>query len=93
MSVKNALLLGTLFWQLPTLGQNAASSKPSLSSAKLFEDVDVLERVYELAHPGLYRYSTKAQMDGHFPAALRAEFARDRTLPNRTSPSPSSLRK
>ncbi len=50
-----------------------------LSSSNLLEDVDVLRRVYEAAHPGLYRYNTKAQMEGHF-AALRDEFARDRTL-------------
>jgi hypothetical protein len=41
--------------------------------------VEVLRRVYETAHPGLYRYNTKSQMDEHF-ARLRAELARDRTL-------------
>jgi Peptidase family S41 len=74
-----AVLLGTLFCQVPTLGQGTASSTPSLPSAKLLEDVDVLQRVYESAHPGLYRYNTKAQMDAHF-ASLRSEFARNRTL-------------
>ncbi len=60
----------------------AFSGEPApkgLSSAKLLEDVDVLQRVYESVHPGLYRYNTKAQMDGHF-AVLRAEFGRERTL-------------
>jgi hypothetical protein len=77
--VYKVFLLGTLFCQVSALGQGAASSTPRLPSAKLLEDVDVLQRVYESAHPGLYRYNTKAQMDGHF-AALRAHFARDRTL-------------
>ena len=67
------------FVRLPPLGQGVAPSANNLPSAKLLEDVDVLQRVYESAHPGLYRYNTKDQMDAHF-AALRAEFARDRTL-------------
>ena len=74
-----AFLVGTLFYQVPALAQGIGSSAPRLPSAGLLEDVDVLQRVYETAHPGLYRYNTKAQMDGHF-AALRSEFTRDRTL-------------
>jgi hypothetical protein len=77
--VHRAFLLGTLFCQVPAVGQGTGSSTSILPSAKLLEDADVLERVYESAHPGLYRYNTKTQMDGHF-ATLRAEFARDRTL-------------
>lgn len=56
----------------------AALGRDTIPSAKLLEDVDILRRIYEAAHPGLYRYNTKAQVDGHF-AALRAEFVRDRT--------------
>jgi hypothetical protein len=37
-----------------------------IPSAKLQEDVDVLKRVLETVHPGLYRYNTKAQLDAHF---------------------------
>ena len=65
-------LLGTVLCQ-------AASGGATLQSAKLLEDVDVLRRVIEQAHPGLYRYNTKAQVAEHF-ASLRAKFSRDRTL-------------
>src|SRR5262245_466977 len=71
-------LLGSFLWQCPATGQDA-SSKRIVPSTKLLEDVDVLQRVFEAAHPGLYRYNTKPQMNRHF-ARLRAEFARDRTL-------------
>ena len=63
--------------QRPVFGRD--HKPPTLTSRQLLDDVDVLQRVYESAHPGLYRYNTKAQMDGHF-ATLRAEFARDRGL-------------
>jgi hypothetical protein len=62
-----------------SVDENAASSKRVIPAAKLLEDADVLQRVYEAAHPGLYRYNTKAQMAKHFES-LRNEFARDRTL-------------
>jgi C-terminal processing protease CtpA/Prc len=70
-------LLGSGFIPTPALGQEVAP--PKLSSTDLLADVEILQRVYETAHPGLYRYNTKADMDRHF-AALRAEFTRDRTL-------------
>ena len=65
---------------LGAMSGQVASAEEVIPSVRLLEDVDVLRRVYEQAHPGLYRYNTREQMDGHF-AALRAEFARDRTLP------------
>jgi hypothetical protein len=71
-------LFGSFLWQCPAVGRDAPS-KRIVPSTKLLEDVEVLRRVYEAAHPGLYRYNTKEQMNGHF-ARLRAEFARDRTL-------------
>jgi hypothetical protein len=77
IAISGICLLGSFLCQGPAFGQDAGP--PSLTSAGLIEDMDVLRRVYETAHPGLYRYNTKAQMDGHF-AALRTEFARDRTL-------------
>ena len=55
------------------------SSTSIIPSPKLLEDVSVLQCIYETAHPGLYRYNTKAQIEGHL-AALRARFAQDRTL-------------
>jgi hypothetical protein len=72
-----ALLVATFL--LPCSVQAEPDAASLVPSAKLLEDVAVLERVYETAHPGLYRYNTKAQMAENF-AALRAEFARDRTL-------------
>jgi len=69
-------LLALALGPAPARAQEAPTSIPA---AGLLEDVEVLRRVYEAAHPGLYRYNTKAQMDGHF-AALRARFDRDRTL-------------
>lgn len=57
----------------------AGATEPLLSSDGLLADVDLLERTYTSLHPGLLRYNTPAQMAGHF-AALRKEFARDRSL-------------
>lgn len=58
-----------------------AARQPSepLRSADLLADVDVLQQAYQALHPGLHRYNTPAQMQAHFDA-LRAKFARDRTL-------------
>jgi hypothetical protein len=58
---------------------STASSKRIVPAAGLLADVDVLERVYKSAHPGLYRYNTTPQMAAHF-ASLRTEFTRDRSL-------------
>lgn len=72
-------LIGAWRWASAAAAEPAPASRRVVTSAKLLEDVDFLRRAYEAAHPGLYRYNTRAQMDGHF-ARLRAEFARDRTL-------------
>ena len=72
-------LFGSLLCQGRALSWDGVQT--SLTSAKLLEDVDILQRVYESAHPGVYRYNTKSQMAEHF-ATLRAEFARDRALPD-----------
>ena len=73
-----AACLLAMIWGTTSVSAQSAIS-PVLTSADLLEDVEVLRRVYKAAHPGLYRYNTKADMDRHF-ADLRAEFARDRTL-------------
>ncbi len=39
---------------------------PALTSAQMQADFDLLRHALEEAHPGLYRYSTKAQMDREF---------------------------
>ena len=61
------------------LGQGTASSPPSLTSAKLLEDVDVLKRGLRVGPSRALPLQYKGPDGGHF-AALRAEFARDRTL-------------
>ncbi len=72
-------LLGLFLWPSSSAGQDATASQQIVTSANLLADVDVLRQVYETAHPGIYRYNTKAELAGHF-ASLRAEFARDRPL-------------
>jgi hypothetical protein len=57
----------------------ATATPPNIASAKLIDDADLLRRIYESAHPGLYRYNTKAQMDRHFED-LRVRLDRDLTL-------------
>jgi C-terminal processing protease CtpA/Prc len=50
-----------------------------LRAADLQTDVAVLRRAYEQLHPGLYRYSSKAQMDADFEE-LRAALNHDQSL-------------
>jgi C-terminal processing protease CtpA/Prc len=72
-------LLGSQLGLMAYGAQPATRAPSTISSAKLREDVDFLERVLVAVHPGLYRYNTKAQLDSHFDT-LRAAFGRDRTL-------------
>ena len=44
----------------------------TISKSDLAKDVDVLQRAYEQLHPGLYRYNTPEQMQGHFDALRKA---------------------
>lgn len=60
-------------------GQGVAPTGPTIPAAGLIEDVDLLQKIYEAAHPGLHRYNTRPQMVEHF-RVLRARFDRDRTL-------------
>ncbi len=58
------------------LGSAAAQAEPGnipavsqgLTSAEAHSDFDLMRHALEEAHPGLYRYSTKAQMDRAFDA-------------------------
>lgn len=68
------------------------SSTSIIPSAKLLEDVSVLQRVYEAAHPGLYRYNTKIQIEAHL-AALRTGSPRTAPWPTPTSPSHNTSRR
>jgi hypothetical protein len=49
--------------QTAASGRDEKTAPSVITSAKLLADVDFLERVYEAAHPGLYRYNTKSEMD------------------------------
>jgi hypothetical protein len=57
----------------------APATGAPIPATDLQADAAVLRRAYETLHPGLYRYRTRAQIDGAF-AALDGEFAQDRTL-------------
>jgi len=47
----------------------AAGLRTDLQPMQMRQDLDVLKRSIEEAHGGLYRFSTKAQVDGQFAAA------------------------
>ena len=72
-------LLATGLWPATSTGGEVESPNRVVPRAKLLEDVDVLECVYNRAHPGLYRYHTATEMTGYFQD-IRGKFARDRTL-------------
>lgn len=75
-------LLVVLAWLAPVFAiaaQGAPDESPRIPAAALQADARIVREAYESLHPGLYRYNTREQMDGHF-AALDAEFTRDRTL-------------
>ena len=59
--------------------QSANMKSAELKSADLEIDAGILRQAYEELHPGLYRYNSKAEMDGKFEA-LQREFSHDRTL-------------
>jgi Peptidase family S41 len=52
---------------------------PKLKASDLQADAAILRTAYEQLHPGLYRYNTKAQMDGDFDS-LSHELDHDQTL-------------
>jgi len=60
----------------PPAGTSSASSM--LSVAAILSDFDLLRHALEEAHPGLYRYSTKGEMDRMF-AVERAKLDRPMT--------------
>lgn len=54
---------------------SASSAAKELTVAQMQADFDLMRHALEEAHPGLYRYSTKAQMDAIFDAQ-RAKLSR-----------------
>jgi len=52
---------------------------PIIKSVDLESDAAILRKAYEALHPGLYRYSSKAEMDAKFDA-LQKNLSRDLSL-------------
>jgi peptidase S41-like protein len=57
----------------------AAPAQPLLRAADLMKDFAILREAYEQLHPGLYRYSSKTEMDEKF-AALQKSLNHDQSL-------------
>ena len=55
------------------------SRTPIIQSADLERDAAILRQAYEALHPGLYRYSSKAEMDAKFDA-LQKSLSDDQSL-------------
>jgi hypothetical protein len=78
-------LLAALFSPGPAEAQrtSAPASQPESAAVVLASDlqadVAILRQAYSALHPGLYRYSTPAQMETAF-RALEREFRHDRSL-------------
>jgi peptidase S41-like protein len=79
------VLAGTLLWGTTTIAQTASAPAVAVSkdqlikSADLLIDAGVLRQAFEELHPGIYRYSTKAEMDAYF-AELQTKLSHDLTL-------------
>jgi hypothetical protein len=82
---KTAFLLAGLLHALTLGAQIASPQAPTvegnriIKSADLETDAAILRQAYEALHPGLYRYSSKAEMDAKFEA-LRKNFSHDLSL-------------
>lgn len=75
----HVLLVGCL-WMAGGGAAPVATQPPMLLPvAGLRADVDVLQRAYELLHPGLHRYNTPTQMRAHFDT-LRKDLDHDQPL-------------
>ncbi|HZL35360.1 MAG TPA: S41 family peptidase [Tepidisphaeraceae bacterium] len=78
--VKKLLMAAVLMWVTPAVFQDGAvaaqceaardlgGTTDGLTAAQMQSDFDLMRHALEEAHPGLYRYSTKAQMDRGFDA-------------------------
>lgn len=64
--------------EVPTYAGSTFGGAQRLTSAQMQTDFDLMRHALEEAHPGLYRYSTKAQMDREFDVQ-RAKLSRPMT--------------
>lgn len=80
-SVLFAGLLHALTLRAQTASTQAPppAGNPIITSADLESDAAILRKAYEALHPGLYRYSSKAEMDAKFHA-LQKNLSRDLSL-------------
>jgi hypothetical protein len=80
-----SVLLAGLLHALTLHAQTASPQAPSptgnpiIKSADLESDAAILRKAYEALHPGLYRYSSKTEMDAKFDA-LQKSLSRDLSL-------------
>lgn len=68
-----------LFSQIVSTQVLSPGGNPIIKSEDLENDAAILRRSYEALHPGLYRYSRKAEMDAKFDA-LQKSLSHDQTL-------------
>jgi hypothetical protein len=71
-SVLSAILLHALMLRAQTASPQAPppAGNPIIKSADLESDAAILRKAYDALHPGLYRYSSKVEMDAKFDALL-----------------------
>lgn len=73
------LLCLSLSFVLASAGHGQALPRAPLQSADLQADAEILRSAYEQLHPGLYRYSSKLEMDADF-ALLHDALGHDQDL-------------
>jgi C-terminal processing protease CtpA/Prc len=90
--VKKLLMAAVLMWVTPgafqyravsaqcEVGRAFGGTTEELTAAQMQSDFDLMRHAVEEAHPGLYRYSTKAEMDREFDAQ-RAKLSGPMTKP------------
>ena len=71
-SVLLAGLLHALTLGAQMVSPQAPTGNPIIKSADLESDAAILRKAYEALHPGLYRYSSKAEMDAKFDALQKS---------------------
>ena len=57
---------------IPTFGQDPLAPLPKLTKQQLAEDFQIARRALEEGHSGIYRYTSKTEMDRIFDAAGRS---------------------
>ncbi len=73
------LLVLSAFAQTASPQRASPTNYALIKSGDLQSDAAILRRAYEELHPGLYRYSSKAEMDGKFEA-LNKNLSHDLSL-------------